>query len=187
MNGPQGSFMDGSDRGCPGKPARRSPDRRWGAVAAYRQRQAEECRRFGHVSGRAARRSRRAGPKVGRLQPGRTVTVPCGSGPPKCRTKLRAASTKRCATPERPLPMRCQARRKRWASGSTKAWPARGKCLIGSAGLCQGRKRLRQAQSSLSDLLERQPLVLGAVGLAIGATVAGALASPVSKTSGSGI
>ena len=36
---------------------------------------------------------------------------------------------------------------------------------------------IRQAQSSLSDLLERQPLVLGAVGLAIGATVAGALAS----------
>ena len=33
-----------------------------------------------------------------------------------------------------------------------------------------------QAQSSLADLLERQPLVLGAVGLAIGATVAGALA-----------
>jgi hypothetical protein len=33
-----------------------------------------------------------------------------------------------------------------------------------------------QVQSSLSDLLERQPLVLGAVGLAIGATVAGALA-----------
>jgi hypothetical protein len=32
-----------------------------------------------------------------------------------------------------------------------------------------------QAQSSLSDLLERQPLVLGAVGVAIGATVAGAL------------
>ena len=36
-----------------------------------------------------------------------------------------------------------------------------------------------QAQSSLSDLLERQPLVLGAVGLAIGAAVAGA----VSRTS----
>jgi len=35
---------------------------------------------------------------------------------------------------------------------------------------------IRQAQSSLSDLLERQPLVLGAVGLAIGATMAGALA-----------
>jgi hypothetical protein len=34
-----------------------------------------------------------------------------------------------------------------------------------------------QAQSSLSDLLERQPLVLGAVGLAIGAAVAGAMAS----------
>ena len=33
-----------------------------------------------------------------------------------------------------------------------------------------------QAQSSLSDLLERQPLVLGAIGLAIGATVAGAMA-----------
>jgi hypothetical protein len=33
-----------------------------------------------------------------------------------------------------------------------------------------------QAQSSLSDLLERQPLVLGAVGLAIGAAVAGAMA-----------
>ena len=33
-----------------------------------------------------------------------------------------------------------------------------------------------QAQSSLSDLLEKQPLVLGAVGLAIGATVAGAIA-----------
>jgi F0F1-type ATP synthase membrane subunit b/b' len=33
-----------------------------------------------------------------------------------------------------------------------------------------------QAQSSLSDLLERQPLVLGAVGLAIGAAVAGAIA-----------
>jgi hypothetical protein len=38
------------------------------------------------------------------------------------------------------------------------------------------REALRQAQSSLSDLLERQPLVLGAVGLAIGATVAGAMA-----------
>jgi hypothetical protein len=39
-----------------------------------------------------------------------------------------------------------------------------------------GRETLKQAQSSLSDLLERQPLVIGAVGLAIGATVAGALA-----------
>jgi hypothetical protein len=38
------------------------------------------------------------------------------------------------------------------------------------------KETLRQAQSSLSDLLERQPLVLGVVGLAIGATVAGALA-----------
>jgi hypothetical protein len=33
---------------------------------------------------------------------------------------------------------------------------------------------LRQAQSSLSDILERQPLVLGAVGLVVGAAVAGA-------------
>ena len=38
------------------------------------------------------------------------------------------------------------------------------------------KETLQQAQSSLSDLLDRQPLVLGAVGLAIGATVAGALA-----------
>ena len=38
------------------------------------------------------------------------------------------------------------------------------------------KETLRQAQSSLSDLLERQPLVLGAVGIAIGATVAGAFA-----------
>jgi len=38
------------------------------------------------------------------------------------------------------------------------------------------KETLRQAQFSLSDLMERQPLVLGAVGLAIGATVAGALA-----------
>ena len=39
-----------------------------------------------------------------------------------------------------------------------------------------GKEALKRAQSSLSDLLEKQPLVLGAVGLAIGATVAGALA-----------
>jgi hypothetical protein len=39
-----------------------------------------------------------------------------------------------------------------------------------------GKETLKQAQSSLSELLEKQPLVLGAVGLAIGATVAGALA-----------
>ena len=38
------------------------------------------------------------------------------------------------------------------------------------------KEALRHAQSSLSDLLERQPLLLGAVGLAIGATVAGAFA-----------
>lgn len=37
------------------------------------------------------------------------------------------------------------------------------------------KETLAQAQSSLSDLFERQPLVLGAVGLAIGAAMAGAL------------
>jgi hypothetical protein len=39
-----------------------------------------------------------------------------------------------------------------------------------------GKEVLTQAQSTLADLFERQPLVLGAVGVAIGATVAGALA-----------
>ena len=37
-----------------------------------------------------------------------------------------------------------------------------------------GKETFARAQSSLSDLLERQPLMLGAVGLAIGAAVAGA-------------
>jgi hypothetical protein len=37
-----------------------------------------------------------------------------------------------------------------------------------------GEETVRQVQSSLSDLLEKQPLVLGAVGLAVGAAVAGA-------------
>jgi hypothetical protein len=37
-----------------------------------------------------------------------------------------------------------------------------------------GKETLAKAQSSLADMLERQPLVLGAIGLAIGATVAGA-------------
>ena len=37
-----------------------------------------------------------------------------------------------------------------------------------------GKESLAKAQSSLADLLERQPLVLGAIGLAIGASVAGA-------------
>ena len=40
-----------------------------------------------------------------------------------------------------------------------------------------GKETFTWAQSSLSDLLERQPLVLGAVGLAIGAAVAGAFGS----------
>ena len=37
-----------------------------------------------------------------------------------------------------------------------------------------GKETFTRAQSSLSDLLERQPLVLGAIGLAVGAAVAGA-------------
>lgn len=44
------------------------------------------------------------------------------------------------------------------------------------AGTLPGREVLTQARSSLADLFERQPLILGAVGAAIGATVAGALA-----------
>jgi hypothetical protein len=37
-----------------------------------------------------------------------------------------------------------------------------------------GKQTFTRAQSSLSDLFERQPLVLGAIGLAVGAAVAGA-------------
>jgi hypothetical protein len=37
------------------------------------------------------------------------------------------------------------------------------------------RNTLERAQSSLTDIFERQPLVLGAIGLAIGVAVAGAL------------
>ena len=40
--------------------------------------------------------------------------------------------------------------------------------------LGSGKETLAKAQSSLADMLERQPLVLGAIGLAIGAAVAGA-------------
>lgn len=43
--------------------------------------------------------------------------------------------------------------------------------------LSQLRKGYASAQSGLTDLFERQPLVLGALGLAIGAGVAGAIAS----------
>jgi hypothetical protein len=37
-----------------------------------------------------------------------------------------------------------------------------------------GKETFTRAQSSLADLLERQPLLLGAIGLAVGAAVAGA-------------
>ena len=40
-----------------------------------------------------------------------------------------------------------------------------------------GKETFTRAQSSLADLLERQPLVLGAIGLAVGAAVAGAFQS----------
>ena len=40
--------------------------------------------------------------------------------------------------------------------------------------LSPGKESLAKAQSSLADMLERQPLVLGAIGLAIGVAVAGA-------------
>lgn len=42
------------------------------------------------------------------------------------------------------------------------------------SGALPGEETVRQVQSSLSDLLEKQPLVLGAIGLAVGAAVAGA-------------
>jgi hypothetical protein len=42
-------------------------------------------------------------------------------------------------------------------------------------GALPGKETLAQAQSTLSDLLERQPLVLGAIGLAVGAAVARAI------------
>ena len=49
---------------------------------------------------------------------------------------------------------------------------------LGKLGGALPRKEtLAQAQSSFSDLLERQPLVLGAIGLAIGAAVAGAFSA----------
>jgi hypothetical protein len=40
-----------------------------------------------------------------------------------------------------------------------------------------GKDTFTRAQSSLADLLERQPLVLGAIGLAVGVAVAGAFQS----------
>ncbi|XSC43217.1 hypothetical protein ACF1BQ_035035 [Bradyrhizobium sp. RDT10] len=54
-------------------------------------------------------------------------------------------------------------------AGAGEMWDRLGRALPRKHGLTH-------AQSSLTDLLDRQPLFLGAVGLAIGATVAGALA-----------
>jgi hypothetical protein len=47
-----------------------------------------------------------------------------------------------------------------------------------------GKETFRRAQSSLADLLERQPLVLGAVGLAVGAALRERSELPTSRTSG---
>ncbi len=47
-------------------------------------------------------------------------------------------------------------------------------------------ERYGDARAALTDLLERQPLVLGALGLAIGAGIAGALASTRSETEWAG-
>lgn len=54
------------------------------------------------------------------------------------------------------------------ATGAREMWDRLGRVM-------PRKETLAQAQSSLSDLFERQPLVLGVVGIAIGATVAGAL------------
>ena len=45
---------------------------------------------------------------------------------------------------------------------------------FGELDILPGKETFTRAQSSLADLLERQPLVLGAIGLAVGAAVAGA-------------
>ena len=143
-------------------------------MAAYRQRQAEERRRFGHVSGRAARRSRRACPKVGRLQLGRYLRFHAES-----RLRMQDEASRdinetvrnaRMATSDA-MSGAAETMSERFDEGVAGA-----REMFDRVGRALPRKEtLRQAQSSLSDLLERQPLVLGAVGLAIGATVAGAL------------
>ena len=58
----------------------------------------------------------------------------------------------------------------RFDEGTDYAWD-----MIGQLDeILPGKETFTRAQSSLADLLERQPLVLGAIGLAVGAAVAGA-------------
>ena len=61
----------------------------------------------------------------------------------------------------------------RFDEGTDYAWD-----MIGQLDeILPGKETFTRAQSSLADLLDRQPLVLGAIGLAVGATVAGAFQS----------
>jgi hypothetical protein len=60
-------------------------------------------------------------------------------------------------------------------NGSTKASPRRGGSFAKLGNALPGKEGFTKAQSSLANAFERQPLVLGAIGLAIGAAVAGAL------------
>ncbi len=70
--------------------------------------------------------------------------------------------------------MPCLKQPTRSRTGSTKAPTMRG-ILVGQLDeILPGKETFTRAQSSLADLLERQPLVLGAIGLAVGAAVAGA-------------
>ena len=61
----------------------------------------------------------------------------------------------------------------RFDEGTDYAW-----YMIGQLDeILPGKETFTRAQSSLADLLDRQPLVLGAIGLAVGAAVAGAFQS----------
>lgn len=61
----------------------------------------------------------------------------------------------------------------RFDEGTDYAWD-----MIGQLDeILPAKETFTRAQSSLADLLDRQPLVLGAIGLAVGATVAGAFQS----------
>ena len=61
----------------------------------------------------------------------------------------------------------------RFDEGTDYAWD-----MIGQLDeILPGKETFTRAQSSLADLLDRQPLVLGAIGLAVGAAVAGAFQS----------
>ena len=61
----------------------------------------------------------------------------------------------------------------RFDEGTDYAWD-----MIGQLDeILPGKETFTRAQSSLADLLDRQPLVLGAIGLAVGATIAGAFQS----------